>query len=119
MKRSWINRGSKGLKRSRLKSRGKKGSLFPHRRHPKFMAWMLAKAEAGQACDGCGRWRSLDRAHLVAEGSGGDDLGNVVLLDRECHTASEKRVDAWIAETGVDLYEIARNYEHEYEDSLR
>ena len=115
MKRgSWIKRGTKRLARNkRLRARG--NSAFPHRRHPEFMKWMRAKCEDGpRPCDGCKRWRYLERAHLVAKGSGGYDVGNIALLCTACHTTSEKRVDAWIAETGRDLYAIAREYEREF-----
>ena len=131
MKRSWIkrgkkglrrtqlNRGSMGLKRSRLKSQGKRGSLFPHRRHPKFMRWMLVKLKEGpRECDGCGRWRWTVRCHLDAKGNGGWDLGNVVLMcdgpGDTCHRKQEKRTDAFISESGRDVYEIAREYEREF-----
>ena len=114
MKRTRLDRGTKRLSRkTRLKARG--GSMYPHKRHPKFMAWMLEKCRERRPCDGCGRWRWLERAHLVAKGSGGNDCGGVSLLCRSCHMASEKRVDAWIAETGRDLYTIARKYEREYQ----
>ncbi len=118
MKRSWIKRGTKRLARkTRLKARG--GHSFPKRRNPKFMSWILEKCRERRPCDGCQRWRWLERAHLAAKGSGGYDAGNLALLCSSCHEASEKRVDAWIAETGVDLYERAREYEREYADSLR
>ena len=85
--------------------------MYPDRRHPEFMAWMLEKAKEGpRPCDGCDRWRTLDRAHLIAEGSAGDDIGNVVLLCRICHDRQEKRTDAFIAETGRDLCARAAGY---------
>ena len=106
MKRTELKR------RTRLKARG--GSMYPHRRHPEFMRWMLDKTTERRPCDGCGRWCWLERAHLVAKGSAGYDCGNVSLLCAPCHNSQEKRTDAWIAETGVDLYAIAREYETEY-----
>ncbi len=116
MKRTRLDRGTKRLSRkTRLKARG--GSMYPHKRHPKFMAWMYRKMkESPRPCDGCGRWRWTVRCHLDAKGNGGWDLGNVVLMDPTCHDRQEKRTDRFIEETGVDLWARAREYEREYAD---
>ena len=117
MKRGgWIKR------KTPLRNRGR--SSFPHKRQPKFMRWMLAKAKEGaRECDGCGRWRWTVRAHLDPKGNGAPDIGNVVLLcdgpGDTCHRLQEKRTDAFISESGRDLYAKGRRYEREYEDSLR
>ena len=107
-----MRRGGYLKRKTRLKSRG--GSLFPHKRQPKFMAWMLEKCSERRPCDGCGQWHWLERAHLKPRGSGGADLSNLALLCNPCHRTSEKRVDAWIAKHGVDLYAIAREHERAY-----
>lgn len=108
-----MKRGGYLKRRTPLKARG--NSAFPARRHPEFMRWMRAKCKEGpRPCDGCRRWRWLERAHLKSRVSGGNDLGGVCLLCRTCHEAQEKRTDAWIAETGVDLWARAREYEREF-----
>ena len=73
-----MRRGGYLKRKTRLKSRG--GSLFPHKRQPKFMAWMLEKCSERRPCDGCGQWHWLERAHLKPRGSGGADLSNLALL---------------------------------------
>ncbi len=70
--------------------------------------------EGPRPCDGCGRWRWTVRCHLDAKGSGGADLGNVVLMDPTCHDQQEKRTDAWIADHGVDLWARAAEYAREF-----
>ncbi len=114
LKRSWIKRGKKQLERkTRLKARGK--SMFPGQRQPEFMAWMYWKMKAGpRPCDGCKRWRWTVRAHLDPKGRGAPDEWNVCLLCPSCHSASEKRVDAWIAETGIDLWAKAASWTRDF-----
>jgi hypothetical protein len=98
---------------TRLKAKG--GSRYPHRRHPKFMRWMLERLREGQPCDcGCAHW-ATDRAHLIAKGSGGDDHGNVVLLWRECHGLQEKRTSVFCALRGVNLWAIAKQWAERYD----
>ena len=83
--------------------RRKGGSRFKKRRNHKYMNYLDIELLAGTECDGeCGRW-ATDKAHLDDKGTGGYDAGNVALLCRWCHIESEKRVDKWIAERGVDL----------------
>ena len=122
MKRTGIRRGTKRMKRTRLKSRGKRGSMYPHKRQPEFMGWMGSKPNPDN-CDGCKRWRWLAVAHIIPRSQGGEDQGNAVRLcdgpGDTCHRKQEKRTDAFISESGRDLHEIAREYEHEYRHSLR
>lgn len=121
-RKSWIKHGTKPLKsgkplarKTRIKARGKRGSMYPHRRHAAFMKWMAAKCKEGpRPCDGCKRWLSLERCHLVAKGSGGYDLGNVVLMDPDCHDRQEQRVEEFEREIGVDLHAKARAYAEQF-----
>ena len=103
-------------RRKPIKRKGK-GSAFPHRRDPKYMAWLLDKlAFQRPPCDGgCGRPACL-RAHIKPRSRGGDDRNNVVLLDMECDWQSEKRMDRWMAEhPGVDLYATAKRWTAQYD----
>jgi hypothetical protein len=82
------------------------------------MAWMLEQVEAGRPCDGeCGRLATA-RCHLDAKGTGGYDLGNVVLLCAWCHQASEKRADAYEAETGIPFRAKGRAWAAQYGEEL-
>ena len=73
-------------------------------------------------CDGCGRWTLLSRCHVLARSKGGRDLDNIALLCGHewahtdigsvkvagCHELSEKKPEKFMADTGKDLYAIAR-----------
>ena len=59
-------------------------------------------------CDGCGKTLAwLLRCHLLARGSGGRVIDNIVLLDVPCHESQEKRTAKYEAEHNVDLPAIA------------
>ncbi len=128
-RKSWISRGKKPLKsgkplarKTRLKACGK--SMFPHKRHPKFMAWMYRKMKEGPR--ECGRLRTLALDGAVSSGREGKrrvgSLGNVVLMcdgpGDTCHPSSGKGYGAFLRTIRRgDLYENARGYEHEFIDA--
>ena len=74
--------------------------------------WWLGKLTKGQRlpCDGCGVYRYLFRCHLLAKGSGGRVIDNIVLLDIGCHDRQEKKTEKYEAEMGVDLHAKARGH---------
>jgi len=100
------------MKRTPVKRKG--GSRFPKRRDRRYMIWLLEQLKLGARCDGeCGR-PAEHRAHLIPKGSGGDDRLNVALLCGRCHERQEKRVQAYIDETGNDLFWKAARWDNLY-----
>lgn len=97
MKRSAMKRTG------RLKSKG--GSMYPDCRQPLYWKW-LGEVDL-RSCFCCGL--SAERAHVHARGRGGPDWFNVCWLCRFCHYHSEKRPDAFIKESGHDLWASARS----------
>ncbi len=106
-----------------LRNRG--GSMFKLTADDKAMwNWLGEYAKNPHRCDGCGWFTHLSRCHLLAKGSGGRVVDNIALLCEQeivdtdlgplaiagCHTLQEKRTDAFIAETGRDLYASARGH---------
>lgn len=136
MKRhAWLNRSNKPMKRTPLRNRS--GRLFPQSSEDKayFDALGQLLLEAGRLrCDGCGRQAYCSRAHLEPRSRGGRDRNNIALLCESesgytndyvtvadvigCHPQSEKRVEQFAAETGVDLWAKAR-YRTERFDEAR
>jgi co-chaperonin GroES (HSP10) len=64
------------VKRSPLRRKGK--SRFPKRRDPAYLAWIRL-----QPCCICGQ--DAEPHHVVSQGAGGDDVGNVLPLCRHHH----------------------------------
>ncbi len=93
-----------------LRNRG--GSMFKLTDDDIALWWWLGELAKGQPrrCDGCGAWRYLFRCHLLAKGSGGRVIDNIVLLDIACHEQQEKRTALYEAEHDVDLYAKARGH---------
>ena len=73
----------------------------------KYWNWLAHQMQWLLPCDGCAIHKWVTRAHLIPRSRGGHDCYNIALLCIPCHRAQEKRTDAYIAETGVDLYEKA------------
>ena len=111
-KRKGLKKGT-GLKRkTRLRAKG--GSAFPHRRDPKYMAWLRQRVLEGWPCDACEwAWATI-RAHLTPQGRAGDDRYNVALLCPGCDARCEKRAQTFCEEMGVDLFMKARAHTEEY-----
>ena len=101
LKRSWIKRNTP--------LRHGHGTAFKLTADDKAQwKWMGERARGVRLpCDGCGAWRYLFRCHLLAKGSGGRVLNNIVLLDLGCHDAQEKRTEKYEAEMNVDLHAFA------------
>ena len=103
----------KPLKRTRLERNTrldrKGGSMFKLTADDVALWKWLAKLTYGERkpCDGCGVWGYLFRCHLLARGSGGRVIDNIVLLDFMCHNKQEKQTAKYEAEMGVNLYAIA------------
>lgn len=103
------------MRRTPLRQRGTRGSAFPHRRNPDYWHWLGLELLARRRCDACGVQYAQDRAHLVPRSRAGNDRENIALLCRRCHRLSEKRVERFIQESGVDLYAQARAHTARYE----
>lgn len=96
------------------------GSRFPKRRDLAYMRWCLEELERGVLCDMCGQRRANARAHVIPRSRGGADRDNIVFScqgpgSNLCHERSEKRAEAFCAETGVHLFAIARDWTLRYE----
>jgi 5-methylcytosine-specific restriction endonuclease McrA len=110
------------LRRRRGGRRARRGSLFPRRRDLAYWRWLGEELARGRLCDACGMRRAMARAHLVPRSRGGGDRDNVVLLcdgpGGGCHRRQEKRTEAFVRETGVDLWAVARAHTERYERDL-
>ena len=104
-----------------LRARG--GRLFPQSpEDKKYWGALGLLVRRLLPCDGCGRWAILSRAHVLHRSQGGRDRNNIALLCEPewthtdigsvkiagCHPLSEKKPEKFMADTGKDLYAIAR-----------
>lgn len=115
MKRSGPIKRKTPLKaKSRPKRKGR--SRFPKRRDPDFMDWFRAQQFR------CGIWvcrKPADPAHVVSQGAGGKDLGNVARLCRYHHQVQHQH--GWqriLDEYGFDGAADAKLVAELYEDAL-
>lgn len=136
--RAWnssLNAPTKPMARkTRLRNRG--GRLFPQSPEDKayFDALGQLLTEAGRLrCDGCARQAYCSRAHLNPRSRGGCDRNNIALLCESepgytndyvtvpdvigCHPQQEKQTEAFVAETGVDLWAKARARTERFDDA--
>ena len=114
----------RAVKKTPLRRRG--GRLFPQSPEDKaYWDWFIKQRSE---CEVCGYYYA-SAAHLTPRGSGGKDRNNLVWLDEDhvgsdgvgvqgCHTKQEGRVDAFIHETGVDLWAIAAQHTRRF-DSIQ
>lgn len=98
--------------------RRKGGRRFPKRYDADYWQWMREKLVGGVPCDACRIRFAQARAHVIARGNpnGKPDRGNVVLLCGTCHALSEKRADAFMRETGVNLFDKAAAWDRQYQE---
>jgi hypothetical protein len=119
------------LKKSRLKSRGKRtkksgGALFWKRRDPVYREWIRMWACLLRGCDPAHQCPlgifGAECAHVKSRGAGGDDFANCVPL---CafHHAQQHRLGIKTFERRhgftVSLAEIARDLGKQYQDGGR
>ena len=69
-------------------------------------------------CDVCG-WTFAQAAHLTKRGSGGRDRNNCVYLCIEHHNAQEGRTDAFILETKINLWDIAKRHTRRFDREIK
>lgn len=86
----WRPRGGPIPRTTTLKARGKKGSLFPHRRCRPFMDYVrtlrcILAGKPGHECKG-----DIDPSHVNGRGAGHNDIGEVLPLCRWGHTKGPK-----------------------------
>lgn len=114
------------MKRSQLKRKG--GRLFPQ--SPEDKAYWDWFKKQRYPCDVCG-WAWASAAHLTKRSRGGCDRGGLVYLceghdikknddswiwRRGCHSKQEGRTDAFILETKVNLWEIAKRHTRQFDN---
>ena len=133
MKRTALPNRTKPMKRTAI-GHNRGGSSFKLSADDKAMwRWLGNYARTPRACDGCGRTARLSRAHLWAKSRGGRVVGNIVLLCEQesvdtvlgtlaivgCHNLQEKRTDAFIMETGRNLYATARGHTAQWREEAK
>lgn len=115
----------KGLRRTPLRVRG--GSRFPRRRNEPYRRYIERQpcsigpfgiSGVRHQCDFVGDRRKIEGAHLKTQGSGGDDVGNMVPLCPTAHDLQEGRTDEFEREFGVDLYAHAADLAEKFEGDL-
>ncbi len=111
---------TKEMQRTPLRSRGKRGSMFPDRRDHPFTQWvktlpcvLFGTPFGHECCD------TIDPAHVFkTRACGAYDRGETVPLCRIHHRQQEGRTLAFIIETGVNVRRIARALPELYEEEI-
>lgn len=110
MKRSgYIKAGAPLKRKTPLRARGKRGSMFPARRDHPFTQWVktlpcVLFGTLGHEC-----WGPIDPAHVFkTRACGAYDRGETVPMCRAHHQRQEGRTAAFIVETGVNVRRIAK-----------
>ena len=125
--RTPMARGTKPLRRTRLKPVGKKGSRYPKRRNRPFTDWVRENLEcllSGHPDAACWHpeelrvkgWKS-DPAHVCGKtrGAGAYDAGEVAPLCRKHHDEQEGRTAVFEKHYRVDLKLAAQQTWTRYE----
>lgn len=92
------------MKRTAFIKRRKRGSKYPNRRDWGYWQW-LDTYRYHERCFVCRDIR-VERCHIIAKGSGGYDVNNIVFLCRAHHEKSEKRMPAFCEEVGMYLEDV-------------
>ena len=117
MKRTLLRSRSQLKRRSPLRSRGKRGSLFPKRRDKEYTDWIKSLPCVLFALHEC--WLPTDPAHVFStRGAGGYDRGEVVPLCRKAHDEQEGRTVAFMIKWGVNVRRIAKELQRWYEEEI-
>jgi hypothetical protein len=107
------------VRRTRPKAKGR--SRFPKRRNPAYIAWIRMQpctvqdwfdkfTQTNHRCISHPDRRWIEPAHIKTQGSGGDDVGNVIPLCPAAHDQQEGKNVQFERRYGIDLKTTAAGY---------